>query len=119
MPDQFHLLLRTPQPSLSQGMQYRASGYANWFAKRHRCAGHLLQGWFKGQVVEGYNRCAPSNDWIRQEAHVRYRPHVTPPVRPAQALLHRQTVNAQKNLKKKFKSNQDRVIRSDTVHQTA
>ncbi len=33
-------------------MQYLASGYANWFAKRHRCPGHLLQGRFKSQLVE-------------------------------------------------------------------
>jgi putative transposase len=52
MPNHFHLFLRTPQPSLSAGMQYLASGYANWFAKRHRCPGHLLQGRFKSQLVE-------------------------------------------------------------------
>jgi hypothetical protein len=28
--------LRTPQPNLSRGMQNLASGYANWYAKRHR-----------------------------------------------------------------------------------
>ena len=33
-------------------MQYLASGYANWFAKKHRCPGHLLQGRFKSQLVE-------------------------------------------------------------------
>jgi putative transposase len=52
MPNHFHLFLRTPQPSLSRGMQYLASGYANWFAKKHRCPGHLLQGRFKSQLVE-------------------------------------------------------------------
>jgi putative transposase len=52
MPNHFHLFFRTPQPNLSRGMQYLASGYANWFAKRHRCPGHLLQGRFKSQLVE-------------------------------------------------------------------
>ncbi len=52
MPNHFHLFFRTPQPSLSRGMQYLASGYANWFAKKHRCPGHLLQGRFKSQLVE-------------------------------------------------------------------
>ena len=52
MPNHFHLFFRTPQPSLSRGMQYLGSGYANWFAKRHRCPGHLLQGRFKSQLVE-------------------------------------------------------------------
>jgi REP element-mobilizing transposase RayT len=49
MPNHFHLFVRTPQPNLSRGMQYLASGYANWFAKRHRCPGHLLQGRYKSQ----------------------------------------------------------------------
>jgi putative transposase len=52
MPNHFHLFVRTPQANLSRGMQYLASGYANWFAKRHRCPGHLLQGRFKSQLVE-------------------------------------------------------------------
>ncbi len=33
-------------------MQYLASGYANWFAKRHRCPGQLFQGRFRSQLVE-------------------------------------------------------------------
>jgi REP element-mobilizing transposase RayT len=52
LPNHFHLFLRTPQPSLWRGMQYLASGYANWFAKKHRCPGHLLQGRFKSQLVD-------------------------------------------------------------------
>jgi REP element-mobilizing transposase RayT len=43
MPNHFHLFLRTPQPNLSRGMQYLSSGYTNWYAKRHRRHGHLLQ----------------------------------------------------------------------------
>ena len=52
MPNHFHVFLRTPRPNLSRGMQYLASGYANWYAKRHRRPGHLLQGRFKSQLVE-------------------------------------------------------------------
>ena len=52
MPNHLHLFLRTPQPNLSRGMQYLLSGYANWFAKRHRRPGHLFQGRFKGELVE-------------------------------------------------------------------
>jgi putative transposase len=52
MPNHFHVFQRTPQPNLSRGMQYLASGYANWYAKRHRRPGHLLQGRFKSQLVE-------------------------------------------------------------------
>ena len=52
MPNHVHLFFRTPQPNLSRGMQYLASGYANWFAKKHRRPGHLLQGRFKSQLIE-------------------------------------------------------------------
>ena len=52
MPNHFHLFLRTPEPNLSRGMQYLVSGYANWYAKRHRRPGHLTQGRFKATLVE-------------------------------------------------------------------
>ena len=52
MPNHVHLFLRTPQPNLSKGMQYLLSGYANWYAKRHRRTGHLFQGRFKGELIE-------------------------------------------------------------------
>ncbi len=62
MPDrfQFHLFFRTPQLCLARGMQYLASGLANWFAKRHRCPGHLLQGgsttsWSRMRVIPCVN----------------------------------------------------------------
>ena len=47
-----HLLLRTPQPNLSRGMQYLLSGYANWYAKRRHKPGHLFQGRFRGELIE-------------------------------------------------------------------
>ena len=42
MPNHLHLLFRTPEPNLSQGMQYLLSGYANWFSSRHQRPGHLF-----------------------------------------------------------------------------
>ncbi|NQU22945.1 MAG: transposase [Candidatus Nealsonbacteria bacterium] len=52
MTNHLHLLLRTPQPNLSAGMQYFLSGYANWFARRHQRPGHLFQSRFKGHLIE-------------------------------------------------------------------
>jgi putative transposase len=52
MPNHIHLFFRTPRPNLSKGMQYLLSGYANWYAKRHRRMGHLFQGRFKGELIE-------------------------------------------------------------------
>jgi len=49
---------------------------------------------------------------------MRYGQHMLLQLRRVQALLHLQTVNAQKNPEKKPKSNLDRMIRSGFVHQT-
>jgi hypothetical protein len=52
MPNHLHLLLTTPEPNLSSGMQHWLSGYANWYAKRNRRTGHLFQGRYKSYLVE-------------------------------------------------------------------
>ena len=52
MPNHEHLFLKTPEPNLSAGMQYLNGSYTSYFNRRHRCAGHLFHGRFKGHVVE-------------------------------------------------------------------
>ena len=52
MPNHFHLLVRTPRPNLSRGMQHLRSGYANWCSRRHRRPGHTFQGRFKSELIE-------------------------------------------------------------------
>ena len=52
MPNHFHLLVRTPRPNLSRGMQHLTSGYANWCSRRHRRPGHTYQGRFKSELIE-------------------------------------------------------------------
>ena len=52
MPNHFHLLVRTPRPNLSRGMQHLTSGYANWCSRRHRRPGHRFQGRFKSELIE-------------------------------------------------------------------
>jgi REP element-mobilizing transposase RayT len=52
MPNHIHVLLRTPRPNLSSGMQHWLSGYANWHAKRNRRSGHLFQGRYQSFLVE-------------------------------------------------------------------
>ncbi len=52
MPNHLHLLLKTPRPNLSSGMQHWLSGYANWYAKRNQRTGHLFQGRYKSFAVE-------------------------------------------------------------------
>ena len=51
MPNHIHLLVQTPEPNLSAGMQHWLSGYANWYAKRNQRTGHLYQGRFKAFQV--------------------------------------------------------------------
>jgi len=46
------VLLETPRPNLSAGMQRVNGRYTQWFNRRHRRSGHLLQGRFKAILVE-------------------------------------------------------------------
>jgi len=52
MANHYHLLIETPQPNLSRGMQHLNGVYTQWFNRRHLRAGHLVQGRFKSIVVE-------------------------------------------------------------------
>ena len=53
MPNHFHLLLRTPGGNLSQCLGRLMTAYSVYFNKRHHRAGHLTQGRFAAQLVEG------------------------------------------------------------------
>ncbi len=52
MDNHYHLLLQTPEPNLSKGMQELNGGYAAYFNTRHGRPGHLFQGRFKAVLVE-------------------------------------------------------------------
>ncbi len=52
MTNHYHLLVETPQPNLSRGMQHLNGVYTQWFNHQHSRAGHLVQGRFKSIVVE-------------------------------------------------------------------
>jgi REP element-mobilizing transposase RayT len=47
-----HLFVETPEANLSVGMQYLNGSYTSYFNHRHRRAGHLFEGRFKGHLVE-------------------------------------------------------------------
>ena len=52
MTNHFHLVLQTPEPNLSKGMQWLNGTYAAWFNRRHKRSGHLFQGRFRAFLVE-------------------------------------------------------------------
>ena len=52
MGNHYHLLLETPEPTLSRGMRQLNGIYSQAFNRRHRRAGHLFQGRFKAILVE-------------------------------------------------------------------
>jgi putative transposase len=52
MTNHFHLVIQTPEPNLSRGMQWLNGTYADWFNRRHKRAGHLFQGRFHAFIVE-------------------------------------------------------------------
>jgi putative transposase len=48
----FHLLLTTPRPNLSAGMQYVLGVYCQSFNRRHKRFGHLVAERYGGKLVE-------------------------------------------------------------------
>jgi putative transposase len=52
MPNHYHLLVETPRPNLSRGMQRLNATYAQGFNARHERVGHVLQGRFSAILVE-------------------------------------------------------------------
>ena len=53
MTNHVHLLLETPRANLSQFMHKLETAYTVYFNRRHDRVGHLLQGRFKAQPVQG------------------------------------------------------------------
>lgn len=53
MPNHYHLVVETPEPDLSIGMQWLNGAYAQAFNHRHSVDGHLFQGRFYSAPVEG------------------------------------------------------------------
>ena len=52
MTTHFHLVIETPTPTLSRGMQWLNGSYAAWFNRRHKRWGHLLGDRFHAFLVE-------------------------------------------------------------------
>jgi len=52
MTNHYHLLLETPAANLSRGMQLLNGTFTQGFNRRHGRVGHVLQGRFKGILVE-------------------------------------------------------------------
>ena len=52
MDNHYHLLIETPDGNLSLGMRQLNGVYTQWFNKRHKRVGHLLQGRFKAVLIQ-------------------------------------------------------------------
>jgi REP-associated tyrosine transposase len=52
MTNHFHLLIKTPNPNLSAGMQRLKSDYATYFNGRYSFEGHLFQQRFGSRLIE-------------------------------------------------------------------
>ena len=74
MPNHFHLYLRTREANLSRFMQSLLTSFCVSSNKKRRTSGHIFQGRFKAQLVEGEcYRCRLSRylhlNPIRTKAH--------------------------------------------------
>jgi REP element-mobilizing transposase RayT len=52
MNNHYHLLVETPDPTLSIGMRYLNGVYTQSFNRCHNRVGHVFQGRFKSTIVE-------------------------------------------------------------------
>lgn len=52
MTNHYHLVVRTPEPCISQAMHQLNGVYARWFNWRHGYEGHLFQGRFHAALIE-------------------------------------------------------------------
>ncbi|MGE3819585.1 MAG: transposase [Isosphaeraceae bacterium] len=53
MSNHLHLLVKTPRPNLGRGMQAFLSAYSLWCNRHRRRSGHLFQGRYKAEMIEG------------------------------------------------------------------
>ena len=60
MTNHYHLVVRTPEPSISQALHHLNGSYARWFNRRHGYQGHLFQRRFHSRAIE--------SDWHLLEA---------------------------------------------------
>ena len=56
MPNHFHLVVETPQPTLVAGMKWFLGTYTGRFNRRHKLFGHLFSGRYKSLIVDGSGR---------------------------------------------------------------
>jgi putative transposase len=52
MPNHYHVLVETPAPNLSAGMQRLNGHYAQWFNHLHGFSGHVFERRFFSRLVE-------------------------------------------------------------------
>ena len=81
MPNHVHLLLETPSPNLSSGMQLLHGRYASRFNARHSRSGHVFQGRFGAGRIESDRHLRTVAGYIAQnpvEARLRSRPEDWP-----------------------------------------
>src|SRR6266540_6014402 len=53
MPNHFHLVVETPQPTLVAGMKWFLGTYTGRFNRRHKLFGHLFSSRYKSLIVDG------------------------------------------------------------------
>lgn len=78
MPNHVHLLVETPLGNLDRFMGSLLTGYTVYFNRRHQRTGHLMQGRYAAQVVEGNEYLLKLSRYIHlnpvQVADMRCRP---------------------------------------------
>ena len=72
MSNHLHIVLKTPQPNLSRGMQAFLSAYANGWSRRHRLSGHVFRGVIPAMPIDDavWSGWLTTNCWHPGVAHL-------------------------------------------------
>ena len=64
MPNHYHLVIRTTEANLSEGMQQLNATYCQHHNHRHKLTGHVLQGRFHAVLIEGDKQLLATTRYI-------------------------------------------------------
>src|SRR3546814_18557118 len=71
LPDRYHLVVETRQPTLARGMRQLNGRYTQAFNRRHGIGGHVFQGRYRAVMVESPGwLAAVCRDVLRQPVEI-------------------------------------------------
>src|SRR3546814_1140436 len=72
LPDRYHLVVETRQPTLARGMRQLNGRYTQAFNRRHGIGGHVFQGRYRAVMVESPGRSEEHTSELQSLMRISY-----------------------------------------------